>query len=85
MPEMPRVVLTPVEYGPVFSFRFARLVVLCLLLTACNVGVIAFASAPLYGASAGHPIRSLGVSLLLAALLGSLVRVWLVVFRKPTR
>ena len=85
MPEVPRFVLVPVDYVPVFSFRFACHVALCLLLTACNVGVIAFASSPLYGATAGHPIRSLGVSSLFAALLGSLVRVWLVVFRKPTR
>ena len=82
MPEVPRVVLAPVEYVPVFSFRFARRVVLCLLLTACNAGVIAFASPPLYGVTAGHPIQSLGVGFLFAALLGSLVRVWFVVFRR---
>ena len=85
MPELPRVVLAPVEYVPVFSFRFARQVVLCLLLTAGNIGVITFASPPLYGVTAGHLLRSLGVSSLFAALLGSLVRVWLVVFRKPVR
>lgn len=71
------------EYVPVFSFRFARHVALCLMLTACNVGVIAFASSRLHGVTAGHPIRSLGVSSLFAALLGSLIRVWLVVFRRP--
>ncbi len=85
MPELPRVVLAPVEYVPVFSFRFARQVVLCLLLTAENIGVIIFASPPLYGVTAGHLLRSLGVSSLFAALLGSLVWVWLVVFRKPVR
>ena len=41
MPEIPRLVLAPVEYVPVFSLRLAREAALCLLLTACNVGVIA--------------------------------------------
>ena len=85
MPETPRVVLGPVEYVPVFSFRFVQRVVLCLLLTAGNIGVIIFASLPLYGVTAGHLLRSRGVSSLFAALLDSLVRVWLVAFRKPIR
>ena len=85
MPESPRVVFAPVEYVPVFSLRFARRIVLCLLLTAGNIRVITFVSPPIYGVTAGHLLRSLGVSSLFAALLGSLVRVWLVVFRKPVR
>ena len=85
MPELSRVVLASVEYVPVLSFRFARRVVLCLLLTAGNIGVITFASPPLHGVTVGHPLRSLGVSSLFVALLGSLVRVWLVVFCKPVR
>ena len=49
MPEIPRIVLAPTAYIRVFSFRFARRVVFCLLLTVGNVGVIALASPPLNG------------------------------------
>lgn len=85
MPEIPRIVLAPVEYAPVVSFRFALRCALCLVLTALNAGVIAFAGTPLYQVTAGHPLQSFGVSILFATLLGSLVRVWIVALRSHKR
>ncbi len=85
MPEIPRIVLAPVQYVPVLSFRFALRCTLCLVLTGFNAGVIAFAGASLYQVTAGHPLPIFGVSVLFAALLGSLVRVWIVTLRSHNR
>ena len=76
-----RVVLAPVEFGPILSFRFVLRCALCLALTALNAGVVEYAGAALYRATAGHPLQMAGVSLFFAALLGSLVRVWIIAFR----
>ena len=81
MPNIPRVVSTPVAYVPLFSICFARRLILCLLLTAFNVSVIALFAPTLYQATAAHPLWLIGVSLLLAALLGSLARVWVLSLR----
>ena len=85
MPEVPRIVLSPVQFVPVISLRFALRSVFCLVLTAFNVGVIAYAAPALYPTLAGHPLHVLGVGLLFAALLGSLARVWFVVLRSHRR
>lgn len=85
MPELPRIVLSPVQYVPVLSRRFVLRSVFCLVLTAFNVGVIAFAGAALRPVIAGHPLQAFGVSLLIAALLGSLARVSFVVLRSHQR
>ena len=85
MPEPPRIVLSPVPYVPVLSLRFALRSVFCLVLTAFNVGVIAFAAPMLYPVIACHPIQLFEVRLLFAALLGSLARVWFVVLRSDRR
>ncbi len=69
MPEIPRIVLAPVQHVPILSFRFALQCVLCLVLTAFNLGVIAYAGTPLYHVTAGHPLQMFGVSMLFAALL----------------
>jgi hypothetical protein len=85
MPEIPPHRLGSVQYVPVLSFRFALRCTLCLVLTAFNAGVIAFAGTPLYQVTAGHPLQVFGVSILFAALLGSLVRVWIVALRSHNR
>lgn len=81
MPELPRIVLSPVPYVPVLSLRFALRSLSCLALTAFNVGVIAFAAPTLYAITANHLLQVFAVSLLFAALLGSLARVWFLVLR----
>ena len=85
MPQIPRIVLAPVEYVPTLSLHFVLRCALCLVLTAFNAGVIVFAARPLYQATANHPIEFFGMSLLFAALLGSLVRVWSVALRFRNR
>ena len=85
MPELPRIVLSPVQFVPVLSLRFALRSVFCLVLSACNAGVIAYAAPGLYRTLAGHPLHVFGVALLFAALLGSLARVWFVVLRSHRR
>ena len=85
MPEIPRIVLAPVQYERLPLLRVALRYAICLALTAMNAGVIAFAGAALYRATYGHPIELAAVTVLFAALLGSLVRVWSVAFRPPTR
>jgi len=73
-----RVIPAPVEFVPSLPRRFASRCVLCLVLTAFNAGVIAFSGVTLYHAATGHPVQLAGVTLAFAALLGSLVRVWIV-------
>ena len=85
MPEPPRIVLSLVQYVPVLSLRFALHSVFCLVLTACNAGVIAYAAPALYPTLAGHPLHVFGVGLLFAAVLGSLARVWFVVLCSDKR
>ena len=85
MPEIPRIVLSPVPYVPVLSLRFALRSVFCLVLAAFDVGVIAFAVPLLCPVIACCPLQVFAVSLLFAALLGSLARVWFVVLRSHRR
>jgi len=51
-----------------------RRLVTCLLLTGLNAAVLIAYRGPLYQVSANHPLRILGVTLLFAAMLGSLAR-----------
>jgi hypothetical protein len=85
MPNIPRVVLAPVAYRPAFSIGVVRRFALCVLLTSLNAGVIATYGAALYRASANHPVWTVGVSLLFALMLGSLVRVWILTLRGRSR
>ena len=84
MPNIPRVVSQPVDYGPLFSPRFALRFVLCVLLTALDAGVIALFGRTLYSATANHPLGFVGVSFLFGALFTSLIRVWTLTFRDPS-
>jgi len=56
---------------------FLRRIVLCVALTALNIFVIAKFAEVLYQAAFQHPLEQIGVTLLFAALLGSLARTWL--------
>ncbi len=85
MPKIPRIVLAPVEYVPIRSLRFALRCALCLGLTAFNAGVTVFAGSLLYQVTASQPLQISGVSLLFAALLGSLVRFCIFAFRSRNR
>jgi hypothetical protein len=63
--------------------RVSRQIAICVLLTALNVAVAALFGGTLYSASAGRPFLTAAVTLLFAALFGSLVRVWVVALRRP--
>jgi len=83
VPAFNRIILAPVEFIPIRSFRFALRYVLCLALTAFNAGVVEYSAVTLYRATAGHSLQLAGVTLVFAALLGSLLRVWIVTFHPP--
>jgi len=85
MPNIPRVVSTPVEFVPVLSARFALRFALCLLVTSLNVAVVAIYGGTLYRASSHHPVCLAGVTVLFGALLASLARVWFVALRRYQR
>lgn len=57
---------------------FVRRHVLCVVLTVLNAIVVARFAGVLYLASSHHPLVQAGVTLLFAALLGSLARTWFV-------
>lgn len=57
----------------------------CLVLTAFNVVVVATCAGTLYRATAYDTLEQVAVTLLFAALLGSLARVWFVTLRSRTR
>ena len=65
--------------------HFRRGLAVCLVLTAFNVVVVATCGGTLYRATAYDTLGQVGVTLLFAALLGSLVRVWFVTLRSRTR
>lgn len=63
---------------------FLRRLLLCVALTALNLFVVAGFAGVLYQATLGNPFEQIGVTLLFAALLGSLARTWhLAIFRRP--
>jgi len=55
------------------------------VLTAFNLIVIATCAGTLYRATAHDTLEQVGVTLLFAALLGSLARVWFITLRNRTR
>lgn len=85
MPNMPRILSTPVEYVPILSTRFALRFALCLVVTSLNVAVVAIYGGTLYRASSHHPVCLVGVTVLFGALLVSLARVWFVALRRYQR
>ena len=52
-------------------------ILLCLVLTAINVSVVVEFGGLLYKANAHHPVRIAGITLLFAAMFGTLVHVWI--------
>jgi hypothetical protein len=64
---------------------FLRRVALSIVLTAFNVAVIANYSGTLYRETTGNPFQQARVTLLFAALLGSLARVWFLALRSRPR
>jgi hypothetical protein len=85
MPNIPRIVLAPVDYAPTYSGRFARRLSICFLLTFLDAGAIAAYGTTLYLASANHPTWLAGLALLLAGMVGSLARVWQITLSRRSR
>lgn len=65
--------------------HFQRRLAVCLVLTAFNVVVVATCAGTLYRATACDTLEQVGVTLLFAALLGSLARVWFRALISPSR
>ena len=65
--------------------HFQRGLAVCLVLTAFNVVVVATCAGTLYRATTYDTLKQVGVTLLFAALLGSLARVWFVTLKSRTR
>ena len=61
-----------------------RRLVLCVALTVLDAVVLVKFAGILYLATTHHPLEQAGVTLLFAALLGSLARIWfLTIFNRP--
>ena len=58
------------------SNPFQRRLAICLVQTVLNAIIVAKYAGTLYGATNHDPLQQLGVTLLFAALLGSLARMW---------
>jgi predicted acyltransferase len=56
--------------------RFPRRLAICLVLTVLNAIVVANFVGPLYRATTHDVLQEIGVTLLFAALVGSLTRMW---------
>jgi hypothetical protein len=56
--------------------RFQRRLAICLVLTVLNAIVVANFAGPLYRATSHDVFQQIGVTLLFAALVGSLTRMW---------
>jgi len=85
MPNSRFIVPTAAADVSIPSGRFVLRVAVSVLLTTLNAGVIAVFGGTLYRATANHPLWFFGVSLLFAALLGSLARVWIITLRGRTQ
>ena len=58
------------------SNPFQRRLAICLVQTVFNAIIVAKYAGTLYGATNHDPLQQVGVTLLFAALLGSLARMW---------
>jgi hypothetical protein len=85
MPNIPRIVLAPVDYAPLFSRRFALRLLVCVLLTSLDAAVVVLFGPALICATANHLVWFIGVSLLFGALLTTLIRVWALTLRERFR
>jgi len=65
--------------------RFQRRLAICLVQTVFNVIVVAKFVGTLHRATAHDTLQQVGVTLLFAALLGSLARMWFLALRSQTR
>jgi len=65
--------------------RLQRRLVICLVQTVFNVIVVAKFAGALYHVTAYGTLQQVGVTLLFAALLGSLARMWFLTLRSQTR
>jgi hypothetical protein len=85
MPNSSSLASTPSAEEATATNRFRRGIAVCLVLTAFNVVVVATCARTLYRATAYDTLEQVGVTLLFAALLGSLARVWFLTLRSRTR
>ena len=67
------------------SDPFQRRLAICLVQTVFNAIIVARYARTLYGATNHDPLQQVGVSLLFAALLGSLARMWFLTLKSQTR
>ncbi len=81
MPNLPRTLLAPVQYVPLLCRRFVLPMFFCVALTALNAAVILTFGPLLYRVSSNHPLWLAGLTLLFSALIASLLRVWVEMFR----
>ena len=58
------------------SNPFQRRIAICLVQSVFNAIIVAKYAGTLYGATSHDPLQQVGVTLLFAALLGSLARMW---------
>lgn len=65
--------------------RFQRRLPICLVQTVFNVIVVVKFAGTLHHATAHDTLQQVGVTLLFAALLGSLARMWFLALRSHTR
>jgi len=56
--------------------HFQHRLAICLVLTVLNAIVVANFAGPLYRATTGDALQQIGVTLLFAAMVGSLTRMW---------
>ena len=67
------------------SNPFQRRLAICLVQTVFNAIIVARYAGTLYGATNHDPLQQVGVTLLFAALLGSLARMWFLTLKSQTR
>src|SRR5579871_310304 len=67
------------------SNPFQRRLAICLVQTVFNAIIVARYAGTLYGATNHDPLQQVGVTLLFAALLGSLARMWFLTLESQTR
>lgn len=66
------------------SNPFQRRLAICLVQTVFNALIVARYAGALYGATNHDPLQQVGVTLLFAALFGSLARMWFVTLKSQT-
>lgn len=66
------------------SNPFQRRLAICLVQTVFNAIIVARYGGTLYGGTNHDPFQQVGVTLLFAALLGSLARMWFVTLKSQT-